>query len=253
KGSRLGILDQRPRVKKTLNAAIFSCQADILTRNAFPDGAEKYNSLARTALIRSAEDLGYKALVKRLKADDSYAFALAAIPVDRIPLFRSRARDAVNGAVRATYNLTPGDSSHVDWLLKGCRYIYPHDYQPYALPIFVDSIRAAYFKTPKSFGWKVVSQFTSSSPDKPDEKEIPAAMLALISTAASPFFLLYISVFAAIDDHRGSPYEASEFTTNFFGSAYSRNIRILSALKDGSLERYHDLMHDLFNSVWYVI
>ncbi|CDO77551.1 hypothetical protein BN946_scf184912.g50 [Trametes cinnabarina] len=185
KGSRLGILEQCPHVKKTLNAAIFSCQADLLLRNAFPDGAEKYNSLARTALIRSAEELGYKALVKRLKVDDDYAFALAAIPVDRIPLFRSRARDAISGAVRTTYNLTPGNSAHVNWLLKGCRYIYPHDYQ----------------------------------------------------------------IFAAIDDHRGNPYEASEFTTNFFGTAYSRNMRILSALKDGSLEAYHDLMHDLFNAV----
>ena len=57
KGSRLGILEQCPCVKKTLNAAIFSCQADLLLRNAFPDGAEKYNSLARTALVRSAEEL----------------------------------------------------------------------------------------------------------------------------------------------------------------------------------------------------
>ncbi|KAI9064883.1 hypothetical protein FKP32DRAFT_1553104, partial [Trametes sanguinea] len=232
KGSRLRILEQRPRVKRTLNAAIFMCQADLLTRNAFPDSAEKYNALARTALVRSADDMGFKNLVKRLKVDDDYAFALAAVPVDRIPLFRSRARDAVNSALRTTYGLKAGDVAHVNWLLKGCRYIYPHDYAPYALPIFAEGIRAAYFKTPKSFGWKIVPKFSSSLPEKPDEKEIPAALLAL--------------VFAAIDDHRTSPYEASEFTTNFFANAYSRNIRILSELKDRALEGYHDLMHNLF-------
>ncbi|OSD07738.1 hypothetical protein PYCCODRAFT_1421659 [Trametes coccinea BRFM310] len=207
KGSRLGILDQRPQVKKVLNAAIVVCQANLLIRNAFPDGAEKYNVLARNALIGSANDLNCGDLVKRLKSDDDYAFALAAIPVDMIPLFRTRAQEAVDGAIRATYNLSPGDVGHVNWLLKGCRYIYPHDYkkdkfsgsEPYTLPIFVDGIRATYFKTPKSFGWKVVHRFTSSLPDKPEEKEIPAPLLALISTA----------VFAAIDDYRFNPYEAS--------------------------------------------
>ncbi|KAJ3014458.1 hypothetical protein NUW54_g1302 [Trametes sanguinea] len=187
KGSRLGMLEQRLRVRKTLNAAIFMCQADILIRNAFPDSAEKYNTVACTALVRSADDLGFKNLVKRLKVDDDYAFALAAIPVDRIPLFCSRACDAINGALRTTYNLDAGDVTHVNWLLKGCHYIYPHD----------------------------------------------------------------DAVFAAIDDNRTNPYEASEFTTNFFANAYFRNMRILSELKDRSPEGYHDLMHDLFETVWY--
>ena len=55
------------------------CQADLLIRNAFPDGAVKYNDIARNALVKSVGDLGYKDIVKRLKRDDTYALSLASI------------------------------------------------------------------------------------------------------------------------------------------------------------------------------
>ncbi|KAJ8456585.1 hypothetical protein ONZ51_g12035 [Trametes cubensis] len=246
-GSKIGITEQRPRVKKTLNTAIFSCQADILLRNAFPDGTEKYNAIARNALVKCADELGYTTLVKRLKHDNDYALSLASIPVDRIPSFRSRIREVISGAIQSTYHLRPGDVAHVNWLQKGCRYIYPHDYkkdrifgdEPFALPIFVDGLRAAYFRTPKSFGWRIVDKFTSSFPEKPEEKELPAAMVALVSTA----------VFAAIDDHRSNACEGSDFTTNSYSAAYKRNMDILLSLKERSLEAYHDIMHDLFKAL----
>ncbi|KAI0652809.1 hypothetical protein C8Q70DRAFT_938104 [Cubamyces menziesii] len=247
-GTKLGITEQRPRVRKTLNAAIHMCQADLLIRNAFPDGAVKYNDIARNALVKSAGDLGYKDIVKRLKRDDTYALSLASIPVDRIPLFRSRVREAVAGAITSTYGLRPGDIAHVNWLQKRCRYIYPdHNFerdkctgeQPYELAIFADSIRAAYFKSPKSFGWRIMTRFTSSFPEKPEEKEIPAVLLALASTA----------IFAAIDDHRSEKCEASDFTTNKWSGAYQRNLNILSSLKEQSLEAYHDLLHGLYRTI----
>ena len=123
-------------------------------------------------------------------------------------MFRSRVREAINSAIRSTYGLQPGNVAHVNWLQKKCRYIYPHNFevmfgccqckqvlisfaqrdqvsgdQPYALPIFAEGIRAAYFISPRSFGWRIVKDFTSSFPEKPEEKEIPAALLALVSTA----------------------------------------------------------------------
>ncbi|KAI0655820.1 hypothetical protein C8Q70DRAFT_1057343 [Cubamyces menziesii] len=247
-GTKLGITEQRPRVRKTLNAAIHMCQADLLIRNAFPDGAVKYNDITRNALVKSVGDLGYKDIVKRLKRDDTYALSLASIPVDRIPLFRLRVREAVAGAITSTYGLRPGDIAHVNWLQKRCRYIYPdHNFerdkcmgeQPYELAIFADSIRAAYFKSPKSFGWRIMTRFTSSFPEKPEEKDIPAVLLALASTV----------IFAAIDDHRSEKCEASDFTTNKWSGAYQRNLNILSSLKEQSLEAYHDLLHGLYRTI----
>ena len=55
----------------------------------------------------------------------------------------------------------------------------------YSPRIFEEVLQAHFFSKARSFGWRIVDHFTSSLPDKPDEKEIPAAMLALVSTAVS--------------------------------------------------------------------
>ena len=44
-------------------------------------------------------------------------------------------------------------------------------------------LQAAFFSKRTSYGYRISHLFTSSLPDQPDEKEIPAAVLALISTA----------------------------------------------------------------------
>ena len=55
--------------------------------------------------------------------------------------------------------------------------------KPYSPPVFAEMLRIAFFKRQTSFGFKISQQFVSSLPDKPDEQEIPAAMLALVATA----------------------------------------------------------------------
>ncbi|CDO72218.1 hypothetical protein BN946_scf184970.g70 [Trametes cinnabarina] len=243
---KLGKLKQHPRVRRTLGMAIAECQMNILTKTAFPEGTGKYNVVARYALTQAAERLGYTQLVKRLKTDDEYAMALASIPVNRIPLFRSKAKDVVKATVKTVYNLKAGDEPHVNWLQHGCRYIYPHQYEDkfdgenaYRLSIFADGIQAAYFSSPKSFGWKITKRFTSSLPDKPDELEIPAPLLALISTA----------VFAVIEEHRSARCEAIDFTTNAFSKAYERNMKILNSIRAEDPDEYHNLTHGLYEAI----
>ncbi|KAH9896556.1 hypothetical protein C8Q73DRAFT_821564 [Cubamyces lactineus] len=224
--SKIGITEQCPPIKKTLNTTNFSCQTDILLRNMFPDRTEKYKAIAHNALVNQA-------------------------------------------AQARTYHLCPSNVAHINWLQKGCRYIYPHDYkarpitlysrilelavdwihqkdqiftdEPFTLPIFIDGLQAAYFRTPKSFGWRIVDKFTSSFPAKLEEKELPTAVVALISTM----------VFAVIDNHRSNACKCSNFTTNSYSTAYKRNMDILSLLKERSLEVYHVIMHDLFKALWY--
>ena len=55
----------------------------------------------------------------------------------------------------------------------------------YSPHIFEEVLQAQFFNKPRSFGWGIVDRFMSSLPDKPEEKEIPAAMLALVSMAVS--------------------------------------------------------------------
>ena len=55
--------------------------------------------------------------------------------------------------------------------------------KPYGAAIYLDMLRVGFFKSSTSLGFKIMDRFTSSLLDKPDEKEIPAPMLALVATA----------------------------------------------------------------------
>lgn len=56
------------------------------------------------------------------------------------------------------------------------------DAKPYQHPVVASIVREAFFKGSKSFASRNPDVFTSSLPSR-DEKEIPAAMLALVGTA----------------------------------------------------------------------
>ena len=59
--------------------------------------------------------------------------------------------------------------------------------KPYRHLVFAKILHLAFFKSRQSgVGFKIVSSFTSSLLDKPDEKEIPAPMLALTATTVGP-------------------------------------------------------------------
>ena len=55
--------------------------------------------------------------------------------------------------------------------------------KPFSLPVFENVLQAGFFSKRTSYGYRISHLFRSSLPDQPDEKEIPAAMLGLISTA----------------------------------------------------------------------
>ncbi|TFK79320.1 hypothetical protein K466DRAFT_505728, partial [Polyporus arcularius HHB13444] len=239
-GHKLALLDQHPRVRKTAKLAMKTTQSNLLLHNAFPDGPDKYTDFARDALLESADSLGFKDIKTRLKRDADYAHDLASLPVQRISTFRGKVKGLTDQSVSKAYNLDIGDPAHVKWLKTGLRYIYPNDYSPYGLDIFAQTIRQAWFKGPRSFGWTIIDKFPSSLPDKPSEKEIPAPMLALVATA----------VYASILDHEPEVYEASDFTANDFADAYTEHIRVLAAIKQNDLRAYHALMHGLYRQVW---
>ncbi len=60
------------------------------------------------------------------------------------------------------------------------------DTEPYSSSIFVEALTDTFFAKPRSYGYRIVSHFGSSLPEAPHEKEIPAAMLALVATAVGP-------------------------------------------------------------------
>ena len=79
KGGKLSLRAQHPRVRRVTREAIRRCLTDICIKNAFPDGMDKYNEIARRALVKSAENLEDTELARKLKNDDEYGLTLASI------------------------------------------------------------------------------------------------------------------------------------------------------------------------------
>ncbi|KAI1790838.1 hypothetical protein LXA43DRAFT_1095059 [Ganoderma leucocontextum] len=246
--SRPNLGDLPPRVYRVAVRAIRECELNVCLLNAFPD---EDGNFTRSVLIKHAKELGFKDILAKLKSnketDELYHKKLGLIPAHRVFVLHGKVKKLGQRQVKAAYGLTVGDGAKVKWLLDGIAYIFPHDYkaqtvngdEAFSLPVFEDMLADAFFSRRTSFGYRIADHFTSSLLESPDEKEIPAAMLALVSTA----------IYACIDDYKSPRYEAGRFEVNQYLDAYQQNIGVLDDIKTGNPEAYHALMHGLFTRV----
>ncbi|KAI0356052.1 hypothetical protein OH77DRAFT_1589525 [Trametes cingulata] len=245
--AKLALNQQHRRVRLVAKKSIDEVQDDVCLKNAFPDGADKYHLFTRPILLRAATALDFPDIARRIKNDATYARYLGSIPAQRISNFRGKVKRQTDSAVSMAYGLRPGNGIKVDWLCNKLTYIYPHDYKaqkvernkPYRLPIFEDVMRGAWFSRPSAYGYKLIDRFSSSSPEAPRELEIPAPMLALAATA----------IYASIVDYSAEVYKVGVFSGNEFSDVYARNIRVLQAIKDADVAKYHALMHGFFRTL----
>ncbi|KAI0351067.1 hypothetical protein OH77DRAFT_1430299 [Trametes cingulata] len=247
RGGKISLKAQHPRVRAVAKKAIKEILASLCLTNAFPEGPEKHGRFARSALAASAEKLNHQDILERLKNDQEYARALATIPAQRVSTFRGRIKALTDPLVAAAYHLESGDSDRVAWLKDSLRYIYPGDYEkdtveaqkPFSPPIFVQVLRNVFFNNARSIGNALAERFTSSDASRPDEKELPAPMLALVSTA----------IFASIADYEFDVYDAAEFSADSFADVYAENMRLLEHIKARGPRKYHLLMHRLLTDI----
>ncbi|KAI0331457.1 hypothetical protein GY45DRAFT_1300919 [Cubamyces sp. BRFM 1775] len=247
KGGKLGLKKQRPRVKEVLRDSIGELLASLCLKNAYPDGMDIHHNYAKQALIKSADHLGYTDIAHRLRSDKEYVKALASIPAQRVSSFRGNVKRITDPLAPNAFGLKSGDSDYVEWLKEMLRYIYPVDYakercqgdKPFGAPVFVQALRNAFFHSSRSIGNLLTIHFESSDPERPEEKEIPAPMLALVSTA----------LYASISDYEFDVFEAAEFSGDSFADVYGENIRLLDKIKSSSLKKYHTLTHRLFREI----
>ena len=131
--------------------------------------------------------------------------------------------------------------------------------KPFDDPIFSQVLYSNFFKRSGSFGNKIINQFKSSSPDKPHEREIPAPMLALVSTAVCTVILVLLiysprqlpcQIFAAIGDCATG--QTLEFSDKHYTSVYVENMDTIMDIKNDAPNEYHALMHRLYRQAWSV-
>ncbi|EIW53614.1 uncharacterized protein TRAVEDRAFT_23899 [Trametes versicolor FP-101664 SS1] len=244
---KLKLKEQHRRVRRIIQHGINTMLADVLLKNAFPDGPERQGQIVKRALLSAASHFAYDDISRRLRKQEDYADDLCRIPAQRIPTFRGQVRKLVEGQPCTAFGLVFGDKDKGDWLQEGFRYIYPFDYQnktinvgkPYSPPVFLETLRVAFFKRPSSLGFKISEHFESSLPDKPDEKEIPAAMLALVATA----------LHAAIEDCKHNRVQPRDFSSNDYWGVYKDHIQELSTIRTHGPVQFHVLMHGFWRRI----
>ncbi|OJT01640.1 hypothetical protein TRAPUB_7898 [Trametes pubescens] len=244
---KLKLRDQHRRVRRVIQQATNTVLADVALKNAFPDGPQRQGQIVYRALLGAASRFAYNDISKRLRKQDDYAADLCKIPAQRIPTLRGQVRKLAEGQPCTAFGLGFGDKDKGDWLQEGFRYIYPFDYEnktikvgkPYSPPVFLEILRVAFFKRPSSLGFKVSECFESSLPNKPDEKEIPAAMLALVATA----------LHAAIEDCKHNHTQPRDFTANDYWGVYKDHIQELSTIRTHGPVQYHVLMHGYWRRI----
>ncbi|OJT07537.1 hypothetical protein TRAPUB_1633 [Trametes pubescens] len=213
---------QCPRVRKVAHISIYKVSRSILFDNAFPDDGTAQALYATTALVETASELGYTDIKAWLLTDE---------------------------------HLQPGPSckGDVDWLLESLRYIYPWhttkgdtpvqkrrpvSTMPFQNEAILEVVSACFFSGKPSIAEKYKMEFGSSLEDAPDELELPAAMLALASTAVG----------SSITDWRSGtrPKKAKGFSADANQDLYNANIKVLDHLRSKERKKYHVLMHGLY-------
>ncbi|KAI0733365.1 hypothetical protein C8Q72DRAFT_813353 [Fomitopsis betulina] len=245
----LSLNNQHERVARLLRATITKVQLDLVFVNAFPQELLR-NVVVPNALIAVAHNLNDPALAARIHDDRDYRRTVAKIPAQRVSNFRGDFKKRTDGLVDgyygwSTFGNTEELQDAIDWLKEEGMYHYPcnpklrtfESNKPFQHPIIESTFKLTLFQRPTSFGFMHCTELCSSSlPNKPDEKELPMAMVALVAT----------SVYASLNNWVDGVRKASDFDTARVCDAYKVNIALLEAIKASSTKKYHVLMHGLF-------
>ncbi|KAI0949315.1 hypothetical protein AcW1_008967 [Taiwanofungus camphoratus] len=239
----LSLTAQRQRVQKVLRTAIDKILAFICFNHAFPESLA-LQSFTKTALMDCAHSLGFEDIVLRLKNDSRYADDLTTVPIQRVYNFRSALKSKTDLLVPGHYGCKPGCSEIVEWLLYDSHYLYqckPEtrtflSNKPFLHDGIVAGLNQAFFNGRASIGMKNLHLFSSSLPEKPDEKELPKAMCALMGASTR----------SSISEWVSGTHKADEFTADRAVDAYNEAFVLLERIQQEGPLQYHALMHRLF-------
>ncbi|KAI9460725.1 hypothetical protein F5148DRAFT_1369187 [Russula earlei] len=247
--SNLLLNSQDDRVKKVIQHSFIFLWASFTWIDAYPDLMAIVEYL-RKALLKAAMHLKVNEMVDRLSNDAEYGMALSGLLSARISAWRVQPKKNAVLAVATNYRISRNNVNRTAAWLKELAYIYCGDVaddskkqkhsldpaRPYENPLILAVLEQCFFTGPASIGARLPSKFKSSRSDRPDEKEIPIPMLALVATG----------VYAAIKEWECSPHIKADFGSNIFENTYRRHVDFLrKILKDGP-NKYHAMMHRIY-------
>ncbi|KAF9522132.1 hypothetical protein CPB83DRAFT_899892 [Crepidotus variabilis] len=182
--------------------AIEKATAEILLRNNWPEENNR-NLFGQTLLLNACQDADIKntyevigEVKKCIRADALFTKAVCDLVVDQFSGLRMPAKTEAAKQL-PFYNLGLGETCKqcVASLFKDLRFHMNgtwggdsgHEWQHDTKSAFtscalINTIKEAYFSNPRAVGFRYIDQFSSSVPDKSDEKEMPISLIALCLT-----------------------------------------------------------------------
>ncbi|KAI0261476.1 hypothetical protein BC834DRAFT_845600 [Gloeopeniophorella convolvens] len=243
----------------------------ILFGFAFPDFSEQTRNEYEAVCLDVAREYN-AAIYTRMRDDGLYRKLILSVPMGRISIYRGPFKTAAEGVVRTHFAINPAEPVPVLAIqnaLTNHKYIYPlvdnsqrafsesakfDDAAEYLNPAISEVIHHELFS---KRAYSDETQFVSGHEDFPDEKEVPAALVALAATA----------IHGAISDlcapkvpkapkrpSKEAPKKArkSRAPGGYFDSGYAavyndHRDRLRRALNKDPLE-YHHLLHAIYKA-----
>ncbi|KAH9912534.1 uncharacterized protein BXZ73DRAFT_107377 [Epithele typhae] len=244
-GGVLCLTPQHVHVRDTLRVAFELVREHILAENAFPDTVDRHQFVT-SSILRAAQTRGYNGLAGWFASNPDVLRLLAPIVNQRICSLRSDLKKASDNLVVGFFKIVPGEETKqlVKWFLQHLNYSYPVEpmqanvprNKPYQHPSIAAIIATVFFKGRKPHAKKHASVFKSTSPDRPEEKEIPLTMVALVSTA----------IHSSLMDWSQGTHHPTNFTADKYLDAYTEHVLNLEQIKARNPRGYHKTMHGLY-------
>ncbi|KAH9911469.1 uncharacterized protein BXZ73DRAFT_107976 [Epithele typhae] len=244
-GGVLSLTSQHIHVRDTLRVAFELVREHVLSENAFPDTVGRHQFVT-ASILRAAQTRGYNGLAGWFTSNPDELRALAPIVNQRICSIRNDLKKASDNLVVGFFKIVSGDETKqlIKWLLQHLNYSYPVEpmqatvprNKPYQHPSISAILATVFFKGRKPHAKKHASIFKSTSPDRPEEKEIPMTMVALVSTA----------IHSSLMDWSQGTHQPTYFTADKYLDAYNEHVFNLEQIKARNPRGYHKTMHGLY-------
>ncbi|KAJ7705816.1 hypothetical protein B0H16DRAFT_1747068 [Mycena metata] len=247
----IGLTAQNPELQFVLRGAIGAIKISLLFEESYPTMISR-GGFARPFLITAARvRQGSRYILARLLTDPDFGTTLAPIPLDRVNILRGDFKRCAVNCIMAFFGLvdmTPAEvMAAVENLVRDHRYIFPKDptsgnlqlNMPFRHGAIRFVLKEELFSS-AAFVTQNIARFPATITSKPDERELPDAMVALAATA----------VYGALLELRMTGQRQTiAFTEDAYEDTYRNHMTTLASTRARAPVSMHKLMHGLFNEV----
>ncbi|KAK7464426.1 hypothetical protein VKT23_006593 [Stygiomarasmius scandens] len=271
----ISLKKQPPVLCRIINETNHTATIITLFQDAFPESKDQRHYIS-LAFATACDKYKLPTIADRFEKDDKFKDLIIACVSNRLSTLRGRVKEAAEKIVPARYELfrvdTPQRAQLVKDLIKACCYVFPladvrcillsclhlfsllpepmntmtwRSNQPYQHPAVHDVLKHAFWTDSQNhvcLGKRLVDTF-SSSVDHDDAKEVPMAMIGLVSVA----------IFATLREYSTGSQVKQTFDSAIMRTEYLKHIRLMEdriiGQNGNGRNKYHNMASRLYQEL----